>query len=336
MSAPPRLGFVGLGWIGTLRLEAVADSGAAVIAALCDPDPERLEAASRAHPGALAVTSFDRLLERAGDLALDAVVLATPNAFHATHAEAAFDAGLAVFCQKPLGRTADEVRQVVEAARRADRLLEVDYSYRCTTAARTIRQLVADGTLGRVRYIDSVFHNGYGPGKAWCLDPEQGGGALLDLGVHQVDLALWLLGFPPVEDARGRVLRREDDATPAGVDDFGLVELRLAGGTTVRVAVSWEAHVGADAVIRTSIFGSAGGAEMRNVNGGFLDFEVLRFTGRQATRHGRESREWMDRGIVEWAHRLARHPGYDPAIETSVTVAEILDAAYGRTPIPHE
>src|SRR5947199_289519 len=75
--------------------------------------------------------------------------------------------GAAVFCQKPLGRTAAEARAVIDAARAADRLLCVDLSYRFTDGMRRIRELVRAGALGRVYAVDLVFHNAYGPDKAW-------------------------------------------------------------------------------------------------------------------------------------------------------------------------
>ncbi|HWV57663.1 MAG TPA: Gfo/Idh/MocA family oxidoreductase, partial [Longimicrobiales bacterium] len=192
------------------------------------------------------------------------------------------------------------------------------------------------GSLGDVRYVESVFHNAYGPDKSWCFDPEHGGGALLDLGIHQIDLVLWILGFPPIEDVSGRTWRMQGDVAPADIEDFAVADLRLSGGTGVHIAVSWNAHAGSDCLIRTTAFGSRGGGELRNVNGSFYDFEVFRHEGRHSVHHGSESREWMDRRIVEWVHRLGRSRQYDPAIESSVTVAEVIDAVYGRTPIPHQ
>src|SRR5438045_5283858 len=103
----PRTGFAGLGWIGRHRMNALTDSGAAEAAMLCDPAmPETY--------------SFEELLESD----VDAIVIATPNVFHARQSIAALERGKAVFCQKPLGRNAQETASVVDAARAADRLLD--------------------------------------------------------------------------------------------------------------------------------------------------------------------------------------------------------------------
>src|SRR5205085_415527 len=126
------------------------------------------------------------------ELDLDGLVIATPSASHAVQARAALERGIAVFCQKPLARTAAETASVVEAARAANRLLGVDLSYRHTEAMRHIGALARSGELGDIYAIDLVFHNAYGPDKAWFRDVKlSGGGCVIDLGTHLVDLALW-------------------------------------------------------------------------------------------------------------------------------------------------
>src|SRR5205085_8103787 len=119
--------------------------------------------------------------------------------------------------------------------------------------------------LGRPFAADFTFHNAYGPGAGWFWDPElSGGGCLIDLGVHLVDLALWLFDFPEVEDARATLLRDGRPAAPDEVEDYALAELKLANGVTVRIACSWNLNAGRDAVIDASVYGPKAGAEMRN------------------------------------------------------------------------
>ena len=119
-------------------MEAVANSGAALVAAIADASPQMREEAAAVAPDAERVESLDDML----GLELDGIVIATPSALHAEQSIAAFERGAAVFCQKPLGRTAAEARAVVDAARRADRLLSVDFSYRFTEGMRLIRKTV--------------------------------------------------------------------------------------------------------------------------------------------------------------------------------------------------
>jgi hypothetical protein len=141
-----RLGFLGVGWIGRHRMQALLDTGLVEAAMLADASPEMVQEAAALAPEAELAAGLDEMLE-AG---LDGVVIATPSALHAGQAVQALESGTAVFCQKPLGRNAAEVRRVVDAARAADRLLGVDLSYRYTAGMRQIRELVAGGELGRI------------------------------------------------------------------------------------------------------------------------------------------------------------------------------------------
>jgi len=124
-AAALRLAFAGVGWIGLHRMQAVVEQTEARVVGLLDPAPECIERALAVAPRAQAVATFDELL----DLGVDGVVIATPNALHAEQASAALARGAAVFCQKPLTRTAMEARAVIDQARKADRLLSVDLSY---------------------------------------------------------------------------------------------------------------------------------------------------------------------------------------------------------------
>src|SRR4051794_16305627 len=198
LRAKPRLGFAGTGWIGRHRMAAMVQGGAAEAAAVFDPAPGAAEAARTLSPDATLCQSFEELLAQP----LDGVVIATPSAMHAAQAIASLESGRAVFCQKPLARTAAETHAVLAAAHAADRLLGVDLSYRAHTGMRRIRELIAGGELGSVYAIEGVFHNAYGPDKSWFYDARlAGGGCLLDLGIHLVDLALWCLDFPAVTAA---------------------------------------------------------------------------------------------------------------------------------------
>ncbi|MFC7704832.1 Gfo/Idh/MocA family protein [Plastorhodobacter daqingensis] len=334
----PRLGFLGLGWIGRHRMEALSATDGIEIAALCDPSPEALSAAQTLAPGAWASADPEALLAQD----LDGLVIATPSAQHAAQSIAALERGMAVFCQKPLGRNAAEAAAVVQAARRADRLLAVDLSYRHTAAMAAIRPLLRDGALGRIFAVDLTFHNAYGPDKAWFHDRAlSGGGCVMDLGVHLVDLVLWALDHPKVVDVQAHVLAGGAPLDPEGaaVEDFAAVTLTLAGGTVVRLACSWNLPAGCDADIGAAFYGTAGGAALRNVNGSFFDFTAERFNGTQRDCLAAPPDQWGGRAAVDWARRLAEGEGFDPDAERLVTLAQTLDAIYaaaGAAPVQEQ
>lgn len=323
-----RLGFLGVGWIGRNRMEAMLGTGRAEAIGICDPSPEMAGEAQMLAPDAQIAGSHDELLE----LKPDGIVIATPSALHAEQSVRALESGAAVFCQKPLGRTAAEVEAVLDAARRADRLLGVDLSYRHTAAMEAIRTLVQSGALGKPFAADLVFHNAYGPGNAWFYDPAlSGGGCLIDLGVHLVDLALWLFDFPQAVEARGRLLK---DGCPARADeceDFATGELELANGVTVRIACSWNLSAGQDADIRATIYGTEGGAEMRNANGSFFDFVAERFTGRERERVAGCPDDWSGRAAAEWVEKLASGERFGGSTTGLAETSRVLDRLYGRS-----
>jgi len=256
-------------------------------------------------------------------------VIATPSALHAEQAQAALARGVAVFCQKPLGRDAAEAGAVVEAARRADRLLGVDLSYRHTRAVEALRGAWPE--LGAVHALELVFHNAYGPDKPWFTDPElSGGGCLIDLGTHLVDLALWLTGAERAT-VQAATLRRQGRPVRDGeVEDFALATLELADGATARVACSWFLPAGRDCAIECTAYGTHGAVSARNVGGSFYDLEALRFHGTAVEVLAQPPDDWGGRALAAWAARLAEDRGFDPAAAEHVRVAEVLDAIYGR------
>ena len=329
MTLRPRLGFLGVGWIGRHRMNAIVEAGAAEVAVISDPSPEMAAEARKLAPGAKLVSSLGEIL----DASVDGVVIATPSALHAEQSIRALERGAAVFCQKPLGRTAAEARAVVDAARAADRLLCVDLSYRFTEGMRRIREVVRSGELGRVFAVDLVFHNAYGPDKPWFYDPAlSGGGCVMDLGVHLVDLALWTLDFPEVAEvsatlfAGGEPLGSRRDR----VEDYASASLGVSTGTAVQLACSWRLQAGQDAIISAAFYGTEGGAALRNVNGSFYDFTAERYRGTARETLSEAPDAWGGRAAADWARRLAAGERFDAEAERLVDVAGVLDRIYGR------
>jgi predicted dehydrogenase len=328
-AARPRLGFLGVGWIGANRLAAIAGSGLGDVIAIADSSPSAIATTRAIVPAAAVGASLDDLL--AHDL--DGVVIATPSGLHAAHSLAALDRQVAVFCQKPLARTSVEASRIVEAARASNRLLGVDLSYRHLAGARAIRQAVQEGHIGDVFAIDLVFHNAYGPNAGWAHDPQlSGGGCVIDLGVHLIDLALWVLDFPRVLTATGRLYANGRCLSPneSVVEDFAVASLTLESGAAVSMTCSWHAHAGQDARIEVEFHGSRGSARLANVSGSFHDFAAeLRFgTRRQPL--GFDAEGWGGAASVSWLERLCDGARFDGSASQYVDVAATLDRIYGR------
>lgn len=326
----PKLGFLGTGWIGRHRLEAVRDSGEAEIAAIADIMPENAQEAANLVSTAKVVESLDDLLE----MDLDGIVIATPSASHCSQAIRALDHGLAVFCQKPLGRNVQETELVVAAARKSNRLLSVDFSYRFTEGIQKMYDLVQTGELGDIYAADLVFHNAYGPDKPWFYNVKlSGGGCLMDLGSHLMDLALWFFNFPVIKTVSSSIFSqgRQMKCSSEQVEDYAVVSMVLENGSIVRIACSWNLSAGQDALIESSFFGTRGGVCFRNVNGSFYDFKAERFEGTARKILAVPPDKWGGRAAVNWCRQLRKSGGiFDAESEKLIGVATALDAAYGR------
>ena len=328
----PRLGFVGLGWIGRNRLQSIVDADIAEISAVHDAQTDAAIEAQKISPDAAVFSSFTQLLKHD----LDGVVIATPNSFHAAQCIAALEHGIAVFCQKPLGRNAFETRRIVEAGRTADCLLGVDLSYGAIPAMRRVSDLVKSGVLGRIFAIDAKFHNGYGPDKAWFYDFSlSGGGCVLDLGSHLIDLALRPLGFPRVSRVSSSLFAGGLKRTRDQVEDYGVATIETEPGTVINLSCCWKLHAGREADIEVAFYGTEGGARLRNVEGSFYDFVAERFHSTQTELlSDPQDAKWQWGGLatVDWVKRLASGEGFDPAAEHYVSSADVIDRIYEFSP----
>jgi predicted dehydrogenase len=310
-------------------MQAIIEADIADVVAIADPSPEMAAEAQKLAPGAYILATLDDIL----DARVDGAVIATPSAMHAEQSISALSRGAAVFCQKPLGRTAAEAQAVIDAARKADRLIGVDFSYRYTQGMQRIAEIVRAGELRHVFAVDLVFHNGYGPDKAWFYDPAQsGGGCVMDLGVHLVDLALWVLDFPEVSSVTSNLLAGGEllGHAPDRVEDYAIATLQLTSGAVVRLACSWRLQAGRDAIISAAFYGTEGGAALKNVDGSFYDFVAERYRGTARETLASPPDAWGGRAAVDWAKRVAAGTRFEADAEKLVSVSRVLDRIYGR------
>lgn len=325
----PKLAFTGVGWIGRHRMQAALESGLADVVGISDTSAECLAEALKLAPASKTSSSFEDTINDAG---VDGVVIATPSALHRQQSVAAFEAGKAVFCQKPLGRNAEEVKAVVAAAKKANKLLGADFSYRYTAAFQAILPVLQSGELGKIFAVDLKFHNAYGPDKPWFYDKKlSGGGCVLDLGIHLIDLLLFALDFPEVQTvnshlfAKGLPLKGKEE-----VEDYANVQLTLADDIDAQLACSWNLQAGCEAVIEASFYGTKGGVALKNRNGSFYEFEGLRFWGTKTETLVQPPDAWGGRALLNWIEQLSMNPGYNPEANNFIASAEVLDRIYGR------
>jgi predicted dehydrogenase len=264
---------------------------------------------------------------------LDGIVIATPSALHAEQSIQCLKKGKAVFCQKPLGRNAAETEAVLNAAHDADLLLGVDLSYRHVTAARQLRSLVQQGELGTIFAADLVFHNAYGPDKKWFFQRQfSGGGCVIDLGIHLIDLFLWITNYPDVHVVSSSLLTKGSrlNLSSDDVEDFARASLRTPAGMSVDLSCSWNLPAGQEAIIGVTLYGTAGGASFHNVNGSFYDFTLERFRGTSRETVVALQENWGMGAIAEWCGKLQVSKRYDPSIDGISRSALLLDQIYEK------
>ncbi len=210
--------------------------------------------------------TYARLDDLLGAGGVEALVVCTPNALHAPQAIAALEAGVHVLVEKPMACTLGEARAMVAAAERAGRHLEVAHCWRHDVEAGWLRLRVAAGRIGRVvRTTGYGSHVGWGPGGWFSRSELAGGGALVDMGVHAIDTARFLLGDPAPRQVFARVGRwyGEFEADPAAdVDDTGLVVVQWEGGSVSVVECGWWQPHADGPEAGTRLFGTRGYASL--------------------------------------------------------------------------
>jgi predicted dehydrogenase len=323
------LAFLGTGWIGLNRMSALLREDICNPVAIIEPDEKNAKKAIAIAPEALIIRTIDELT----DSKPDGIVIATPSALHADQCIAALENGIAVFCQKPLARTAEECYKVISAAYKADRLLGVDLSYRYTDGMQKIKEL-SHNELGDIFAVDLVFNNAYGPDKAWFYDPKlSGGGCMIDLGVHMIDLALWILNFPLIRNvssvlvSKGRLLEESD---PDTTEDYVSAQLETVHGTVIRLVCSWNLSAGQDAEIRASFYGTKASALFYNINGSFYDFEAALCKGTSRRIISSPPDDWAGRALIDWTRKLQTSNLFNNSSFQYFKSAEIIDRIYKR------
>ena len=254
-----RIGLIGVGGTAQVNhIPALMKVEGLELVALVDRDPEKAQRVAQK----FGIPRWGGRVEELLDLEdLDAVDICTPNFLHAPMAIAALEAGKHVLCERPLARSADEAAGMLKAAKKADRILMCAVQHRFRPDAQLLRKFVEKGDLGDIFLAKA----GWLRQKAeWDSDEwrrmkrESGGGVVLDLGFHMLDLALWVLGQPKVESVTASVHR----SRKGEVEDSATAFFRLEGGSALTLELTWGLLMEKDFAF-LNLFG-AGGAALLN------------------------------------------------------------------------
>ena len=254
MSNPLKIGVVGAGAIATYgHIPAFQAISGVEVAAICDSNLERAQAAATRFSIPAAYADYREMLDKTK---LDAISIGVPNALHAPVALAGLEHGLHVFCEKPMATSVADGEAMGAAAKKSGKVLAINMSNRPRPEILFMRKAIAEGYLGKVSYaygrlIRRVGIPGFG---SWFTRKElAGGGSLMDIGVHMLDMVLYTLDFPKISAVRGETQMVHGpqgrglggwgmDKIPGGtfdVDDLAAIHLRMADGGLITIEVTW-------------------------------------------------------------------------------------------------
>lgn len=272
------VGIIGAGSIANLThipgYKALPDK--ARLVAVADVIGDRADAVAAEHKIPMAFDDYRRLLELDE---VDIVSICTPPAAHMETTIAALEAGKHVLCEKPMAMTAAEAQKMVDAADRTGKKLAIGFQSRFSDNAQALKRLIDRGELGDIYYGRAVYNRRRGiPSWGMFYSREQnGGGPMIDVGVHVLDLALWLMGNPKPVSVLGSAYRkfgnRDDVFNRFGpwnhkdydVEDFAVAMIRLENGATLNLECSWALNIEKD-LQSVVLCGDEGGAQLDPLN----------------------------------------------------------------------
>jgi len=347
-----RIGVIGTGSIAREHLKAYKKNPHVEVYALCDLNAELL--AKRAEEfGVPAERTFTNCEEMLKLPEIDAVSVCTWNAAHAPCSIAALNAGKHVLCEKPMAMNAEEAKAMKEAAEKNGKLLMIGFVRRFGNDCDILMDLISNDQFGEIYYAKATYLRRNGNPGGWFGDKARsGGGPLIDLGVHVIDLSCYLLGRPKPVSVYGATFRklgnrpdikggkaylsaRANDTTVCDVEDLATALIRFDNGAVVSVEASFSLNLKKD-VGSIELFGTKAGAkidpelEMYSEMNGYMtnvtltNPTALSFDGLFA----REIDHYVD------CVRLGL-PCRSPA-EDGITLMKILDAIYESAATGHE
>lgn len=315
--------------------------------AFCDIIPERAEEA-KAKYGTEDAKVYSDYKELLKDGSIDIVHVCTPNDSHAEITIAALESGKHVMSEKPMAKTAVDARRMVEAAKRTGKKLTVGYNNRFRSDSQYLKQLCEDGTLGDIYYAKAhAIRRRAVPTWGVFLDEEkQGGGPLIDIGTHALDLTLWMMNNYEPKIVLGssfhKLGSRPNAANAWGswdpekfkVEDSAFGMIVMKNGATIVLESSWALNVAQSGEAKCTLCGTEAGADMwngLNINGekyGRLYDQKIELTAGGVDFYDGEAENAPDLEMRLWIDAIEQDKEPVVTPEQACVVSEILEAIY--------
>ncbi|MDQ1910003.1 Gfo/Idh/MocA family oxidoreductase [Paenibacillus sp. GD4] len=348
MSRTFRIGIIGCGGIANGKhMPALKNQSNAQMVAFCDIEEHKAREAAEKFgtPDARVYTDYRELLQ---DGSIDVVHVCTPNDSHADISISALESGKHVMCEKPMAKTAADARRMVEAAKRTGKKLSIGYQNRFRSDSQYLKRLCEDGELGEIYYAKAhAIRRRAVPTWGVFLDEEkQGGGPLIDIGTHALDLTLWMMNnYKPkavLGTAFHKLSKKENAANAWGswdpakftVEDSAFGMITMENGATIVLESSWAINMLATGEAKTTLCGTEGGADMQDglrINGekhSKLFMNQIQLDAKGVDFYDSRGESPADLEARLWLEAIEQDK--DPVVtpEQACVVSEILEAIY--------
>jgi len=272
-----KVGIVGCGGIANNKhMPAVKKHGGFEMVAFCDIVVDRAKKAKDefGSQNAKVFTDYQELVKEE----LDAVYVLTPNKSHARISIAALEAGRHVMCEKPMAKTYIEAKEMAETAKKAGKILTIGYQNRYRADSAYLKQACENGDLGDIYYAKAhaIRRRAVPTWGVFLDEEEQGGGPLIDIGTHALDLTLWMMNNYEPASVTGSVFRKLADQTDTGnafgewdpeeftVEDSAFGFIKMKDGATVNLEAAWALNSLDVDEAKTTLCGTKAGADMKD------------------------------------------------------------------------
>ncbi|NHN29256.1 Gfo/Idh/MocA family protein [Paenibacillus agricola] len=348
MSSIVKVGIIGCGGIANGKhLPSLSNLGTVELVAFCDIIVEKAYEAAHKY-GVAGAKVYEDYTELLKDGSIDVIHVCTPNDSHAEISIAALESGKHVMCEKPMAKTAADARRMVEVAKKSGKKLTVGYNNRFRPDSQYLKQVTSDGDLGEIYFAKAhAIRRRAVPTWGVFLDEEkQGGGPLIDIGTHALDLTLWVMNNYEPKVVLGttfhKLSSKENAANAWGpwdpkkftVEDSAFGMITMKNGATIVLESSWALNTLDVKEAKCTLCGTEGGADMDDglrLNGENhsrlyanhiqLDAKGVDFyDGKKESMQDTELRLWIEAVIND------TEPTVTP--EQACVVSEILEAIY--------
>ncbi len=331
-----RCAVVGLGVGKRRHIEGYRTHPDTEVVAIVDLDPVRLKDVGDAYGIEKRYTDMTEMLKKEKP---DVVSIATPNIMHKPQTVEALEAGCHVLCEKPVAMNEPDALEMIAASERTGKRVMINFSSRISAEMYAMKRAVDAGTLGDIYFARSIWMRrrrlpGFG---GWFGKKElSGGGPLIDIGIHRLDLALWLMGFPEPDwvmgstyDPIAQQIAKEQNKEYT-VEDLAVGMIKFKNGATLELEASWCANIKEREHVSTRLLGTKGGMLHHNIGDVYDSFAELYLEkdGCQYDMRLHPPVPDVHDNMYNFAEAILRDKPHDCTLEQGLANMRILDAIY--------